>query len=149
MPSATIPLTAFNATPFAHADPSPIVAELVAGLREDRLKLRDEKLASFHTRNSYSKEAVEAAEYLRSEMERLGCRSPELHKYRSDFSANVHCVVPGSGTVEDVIVVGAHYDSRSASVNDPTQRAPGVDALLLICFEQNACPLISSHLPLF
>jgi hypothetical protein len=30
-------------------------------------------------------EAVEAADYLKSEMQRLGCQSPQLHKYRPGF----------------------------------------------------------------
>jgi len=82
-------------------------------------------LATYHTRNSLSTEAVEAAEWLVDQLLALGCDDIELHEFRSGYAPNVLCYV--RSTNPDLVVVGAHYDSRARSVNSRTERAPGAD----------------------
>jgi len=47
--------------------------------------------------------------------------------FQSGWSSNVIAERKGTLSPASIVVVGAHYDSRSTDVNSPTQRAPGAD----------------------
>lgn len=109
------------------SEKNPRIVELLSYVSEDDLRTRDEKLASWFTRNSLSKEAVEVSQYLQTELENLGCTDVELQGFRNGYSPNVYCTLVGTDSSLSSIVVGAHYDSRSTGLTDPSQRAPGAD----------------------
>jgi len=117
----------FNATRFTVADPDPHVAEFLTRLDEEVIKSYDTHLASYNSRNSYSPDALTAADWIKDFMDEKGCKNAQLMPFRNGWAPNVVCQIPGTDPTEAPIVVGAHYDSRSTNVNSPTQRAPGAD----------------------
>jgi len=117
----------FNAH-YSVSEPDPIVSKFVDAIDEARIKATVETLANdFFTRNSVSSDAVEAAIYLEKLYEEYGCEQIRTHNFRSGYSPNVICQLTGSDPDAPVVVVGAHYDSRSTGVTNPSQRAPGAD----------------------
>jgi len=105
---------------------NPLIEELVMSVSESRLRTTVEILADFHTRNSYSVDSKDAAEWLMSQFRSLGCSEVSSESFRSDMSPNVLCY-KRSPVNSKLIVVGAHYDSRGRSVSSKTERAPGAD----------------------
>jgi len=51
----------------------------------------------------------------------------EHHAFRAGMAPNVIATKLGIATPDRVVVVGAHYDSRSTDVNSPTMAAPGAN----------------------
>jgi len=118
----------FDASPYLSGAPDPLVAKFVASISEEGIKSQVEELASrFFTRNSLSSDAIEAAQFLEAKFQSLGCQSTRLQQFRSGYSPNVICELPGFDQDAPLVVVGAHYDSRASRVTDPTERAPGAD----------------------
>jgi len=85
-----------------------------------------EELSSFYTRLSSSTQARDAQHYLEERYKGYGF-SVETYAFNSLYSEDV--IAEKKGTVDPsiIIVVGAHYDSRSTSLTDVTLRAPGAD----------------------
>jgi len=119
----------FDPTPYLNLTaPDPLVELFVSGISLTRIRNNVERLAlDFFTRNSYSTEAIEAAQYLRDLMTQYGCLQARIESFRTGFSPNVFCEIPGYDLSSSPVFVGAHYDCRSTGLNDPTQRAPGAD----------------------
>lgn len=73
---------------------------------------------------------AEAADYLASIFAQTGVEPRRLgYRVGSDLHENVELEIPGSGLAEEIVVLGAHYDSptRSPGAND---NATGVAVLL-------------------
>jgi len=120
--------SSFDPTPYEIDEPDPLVARVVASISEDRLRFLVNHLANgFFTRNTFSTQAIEAAQFLHSQMNELGCQSTRFHEYSTGYAPNVICELPGYDADASIVVVGAHYDSRATRVNDPNERAPGAD----------------------
>jgi len=81
---------------------------------------------NFNTRNSLSPLTIEAGKYLLERAAKYGCINGQLGNFRAGYAPNAYCYLPGESQSQ-IIVVGAHYDSRTINVNDFTSRAPGAD----------------------
>eukprot|EP00026_Physarum_polycephalum_P008461 Phypoly_transcript_08547.p1 GENE.Phypoly_transcript_08547~~Phypoly_transcript_08547.p1 ORF type:complete len:446 (+),score=64.23 Phypoly_transcript_08547:139-1476(+) len=112
--------------------PNPIIQGLVDQVNEENLRYFVEFLSGelpgspLYTRNSLSKDAVVASEWLTRQFTSFGFQT-SIQCYRADYSCNVVATRKGSTLPNEVIIVGAHYDSRASSATDPTQRAPGAN----------------------
>jgi len=108
-------------------DHDPLVQGLVDTLSRQRIQDTVYNLSlNYFTRNSLSALTVEAGKYLLERAAGYGCVNGAQQFYRAGYAPNVFCYFPGESTSQ-VIVVGAHYDSRTTNVNDNTTRAPGAD----------------------
>eukprot|EP00756_Hemistasia_phaeocysticola_P031682 Hpha_TRINITY_DN16367_c1_g9::TRINITY_DN16367_c1_g9_i1::g.62892::m.62892 len=101
------------------------VQTAVQAVSEDELKKAVTSLQEYNSRNSYSKDAVTAQEWLVSQFESYGAKV-SLFTFRDDMPPCVIAEFAGRDP-DRIIVTGAHYDSRSTDNTSPTQRAPGAD----------------------
>jgi len=99
----------------------------VESITETKLRTNVERLSSFHSRNSLSPDARNAASYLSSQMDQVNCQNIREVVFMTDYARNVICDIPGSDPGLAPVWIGAHYDSRGPSLYSPTQRAPGAD----------------------
>jgi len=117
----------FNASRYS-VEAEPHIAELISRLDVNNIRSMNERLAAYNSRNSHSPDTITAATWLRNHMEvDLDCKNAQLINFRANWAPNVVCEIPGTNPNAPIVVVGAHYDSRSTNVNSPTQRAPGAD----------------------
>lgn len=66
---------------------------------EKELRKSVERLAQFHTRNSLSKDANEAAQWLKEQLIALGCTNPTFKAFKSGYSPNVVCTIESTNKV--------------------------------------------------
>jgi Peptidase family M28 len=87
------------------------------------------RLSEFPTRHTRSPHNAAAAQWLKAECEALGYADVTLHDFPIDGvqRSNVVCTKPGGSEPSRYVVVGAHYDSRAADLDDPSAAAPGAD----------------------
>jgi len=85
-----------------------------------------EQLSNYHSRQSKSIGAQQAERFLVEYYTRHGFETSTF-TFRSDYSDNVIAERKGILFPDEIIIVGAHYDSRATDTNSPTQRAPGAD----------------------
>lgn len=104
----------------------PTIAKLVADVDADLVKKHDLHLSSYNSRLAISPGAVEAQEWIAQYYSSLGLVVSTEH-FRKDYSSNVIAELPGFGDASKVVIIGAHYDSRSTSLSNPNMRAPGAD----------------------
>jgi len=78
------------------------------------------------TRNSFSQDAVKASEWIVSQFSQFGLKAG-TQCWDPRYSCNVVGILQGATFPSEVIVLGAHYDSRAANSSSPTQRAPGAN----------------------
>jgi len=118
----------FDPTPYLAKEADPIIAKFVADVSEAHIREHVDFLATaFFTRNSLSTDAVQASEFLANRLADLGCQKVTRTVFLPNYAPNVICELPGTDPTSPGVVVGAHYDSRSTGVSNPTQRAPGAD----------------------
>ncbi|CAO3564237.1 unnamed protein product [Mortierella alpina] len=97
----------------------------VKTMEEDVTWLSGEAEGSpFITRSSTSKQSLEVAEWIKSQFESYGCHTVELMQYQSRFGPNVVCTFKGTEHPDELVIIGAHHDSRGSFLNP---RAPGAD----------------------
>lgn len=84
-------------------------------------------LLAFPTRHTLSPHNVGAAEWLRGQFSSYGYADVILHDFEIEERTrhNVVCTKPGGGEPERFVIICAHYDSRTSSLNDFTSAAPG------------------------
>jgi Zn-dependent M28 family amino/carboxypeptidase len=104
-----------------------VVTKIVNSISEIRLRAIVEDLSSYHTRNSFSSDAVQAASFLADTLATLGCLNVRTVPFQSGYAPNVFCEIPGTDPSADAVYVGGHYDSRGIDRASPTERAPGAD----------------------
>jgi len=116
-----------------HEEPDPYIQSLVAGVSQEDLRFFVEYLSGeaegspILTRNSLSQGGVTASQWLLKEFASFGF-TVSTQPYRDGYSENVVAIWPGGfENNTEVVVVGAHYDSRASNVNSPTDRAPGAN----------------------
>jgi Zn-dependent M28 family amino/carboxypeptidase len=102
------------------------IVSLLKGVSQTSLTDLITKFQNYHTRNSYSKDLADACEFVASEFSRYGF-DVSRHDYSTSMPANVVAEFKGTGNSDKIIVVGAHFDSRSTDSRSVTQRAPGAD----------------------
>lgn len=104
----------------------PLIVDAIAKASRDFQYESLDKLSAIFTRVSMSTGAMEAAEYLEEVYSSFGFTVTRFD-FRSDYSPNVIAEKKGETNPDKIVVVGAHYDSRSTNANSVTLRAPGAD----------------------
>lgn len=96
----------------------------VENFKKDVMYLSGESEDSpLKTRHSFTKDAIKAAKWLKMRFESYGAKC-ELQDFLLGFSPNVVCEYKGSSKPDEIVVLGAHYDSRGTFGR---VRAPGAD----------------------
>lgn len=114
----------------------PQVEEVLSLISQDSLEAYIAEFTSYNGRNSYSGNVTtfefpkgsldQAADWASIELEKNGFEVTR-DDYDSRFTPQIIARLPGLETPENVIVMGAHFDSRGTSTTSATQRAPGAD----------------------
>lgn len=112
------------------------IQSTIAGITEATVRVHLEQLSGEAanstqiTRHSASVGStdgiVQAAEYVQRQMESYGFDST-LDYWRSGYGPNVVSVLRGERDPEEIVIVGAHLDSRNGQMSDSTGRAPGAN----------------------
>ena len=94
-----------------------------------RLRSSLERLVGFPTRHTLSPQNVAVAHWLRDEFRGMGYGDVTLHDFRIKDSTrhNVVCSKTGTEKPERVLILCAHYDSRTTDLLDARSSAPGAD----------------------
>lgn len=85
--------------------------------------------ANFKTRHTVSPLNVKAANWIKSELQKIGYADVTLHdfKFQGQTRHNVVATKLGKTDPETFLIVCAHYDSRMENLDDHTSVAPGAD----------------------
>jgi len=110
----------------ASIEPDPVIAGVIATVSQQRLNDTVTQLSSYYSRQSYALGALEAQKWLEQEYLALGFRVITI-PFGPDYSDNVIAELKGEEDPSKIVVLSAHYDSRSTNRADPLQRAPGAD----------------------
>ncbi|MFK7802184.1 MAG: M20/M25/M40 family metallo-hydrolase [Anaerolineae bacterium] len=127
-----------------YPDLDPDIATLVNAVSEQQLMAYVQRLESFGTRNAFSDVESQtfgigaARRWIQQEMTRVGQASNgrlivENDPFRLDYSGffaeqeNIIATLPGTEPGAGVIVIMAHYDTRSVDETDGFTRAPGAN----------------------
>jgi Zn-dependent M28 family amino/carboxypeptidase len=95
-----------------------------------RIEATVKHLAAYPTRLSGTPESDQAADWLADLYRSLGDEQVvfEAFDLRDGVKArNLLITRPGTDPAAPILVIVAHYDSRSAKIRDPAARAPGAD----------------------
>ena len=111
-----------------------LVDSMLANVSAQNLIANVEILSSLYSRHVNSPTIIQAADVVFSGFQAGGGRlivayqdfELEYEGFRT-IQRNVIARLPGSDPNAGVIVIGAHYDSRAADLNDAAVRAPGAD----------------------
>jgi len=106
--------------------PDPLVQQLVAAVKEENVKNTDLHLSNYLTRLSISPTVLEAQKWLEGQYSGLGL-AVSLFPFQPGYGSNVIAELKGSEDPSKIVVIGAHYDSRSTDMRDVRLRAPGAD----------------------
>jgi hypothetical protein len=102
------------------ADPD--IKAMVDAVSRGTLQTQVLELQDFGSRHSMLRGGRLASRYIRAQFRAQGYTNVRLHDY-NDWNDNVVCVKEGSLHPDEVVVLGAHYDSDSWDIHD----APGAD----------------------
>jgi len=108
------------------------IQEFLANVSASEIQDINTKLAygdpngTWNTRNSYGTGATLAVNWTLREFQNAGA-SAQRYTFRTDMCDNLVAEFRGTALPNEIIVLGAHLDSRSTQVNSPTQVAPGAD----------------------
>jgi len=110
------------------------ILTLLDSVSAEKLMAHVEALAAIHTRHVNSQGIGEAATLVRDGFDSAGGRLqvafdpfPLTFDGLPTTQQNVVATLPGSDPSAGVVVVGAHYDSRTVDIDDASSRAPGAD----------------------
>merc|ERR1711916_1724 len=108
--------------------PNPVIIDMMDKVDTGNLRASLEYLtgvsSDITTRNSFSADAPKVATWLKGQMDALGYET-EIMPFKTGYGPNVIATIKGE--LDAMVVLGAHYDSRSRDVNSPTNPAPGAD----------------------
>lgn len=103
------------------------IEECVSKVNRDELYENVRYLSEeFHTRQSYSDDIRDAQAWLENEYHERGLQV-STHSYNSAIAPNVVAELIGAVNPSKIVVIGAHYDSRTVNSGSTTDRAPGAD----------------------
>jgi hypothetical protein len=105
---------------------NPLIVDALNSVVESTYVDNVAHLADYFSRNSRAGGAKQAEEWIAAQFESFGFATSRF-AFDATMSRNVIAEIKGVGATEEVVVVGAHYDSRSTNTNDPDLRAPGAD----------------------
>jgi hypothetical protein len=106
--------------------PDPNIVKLISGANFENVKSNNIHLSNYFTRLATSTEVLKAQDWLADTLKSLGLKVTTT-SFRPGFSNNVIAELPGQSDPTKIVVLGAHYDSRSTAISDPNMRAPGAD----------------------
>jgi len=106
-------------------DPDPVIVEVLKQVNGENMMNYIVDLASFYTRHSRAFGSVQASEYLVNQYTDYGLETSTFF-FQTNFSDVVIAESTGTSYPDEVIVVGAHYDSRAQRFV-PNERAPGAN----------------------
>jgi len=133
VPSLPVKISDYNALEnFDSTAPNDAISDFIALFQAANLLNWDNSLAfgapsgAWDTRNSFSTGAAAAVNYVASNFQSFGASTTQ-NTFRSDMCNNIIAQYTGTVNPNNIIVFGAHLDSRAALVNSTTQVAPGAD----------------------
>jgi len=104
----------------------PYIEGLLRLVSGDQIMARVVELSNIHTRQSQSTGARDAQNLLATAFRSYGF-SVTTHAWRTGYADNVIAELRGTQTPNEIVVIGAHYDSRGPNSGSTTARAPGAD----------------------
>lgn len=111
--------------------PVPEITAAVARIEPARIEADVRKLCSFPSRHSRSAGADQAAQWIRERFLAIGYPEADVQFHEFPMGGrtcrNVVATRKGEGDSPPIIVIGAHFDSRSADIDRPDAPAPGAD----------------------
>lgn len=127
----TVPLLPYNKPrgrimSFNLTEPNPKIQHAISLASSASQEAFLDKLSSYWTRSSLSEDAMDAAEYLTEMYTSYGFEVSRFD-FSDGYSPNIVAELNGQTHPDQIVVIGAHYDSRSTNSYDVTLRAPGAD----------------------
>lgn len=111
--------------PAARAAADPAIQTLVDAVEAQNIEASVQSLSSIFSRRANHSGAVVAQNQIQAELQGLGLAT-SLQNFGSSYSRNVVAEIPGLVAPNEVIVIGAHYDSINLS-GGSSATAPGAD----------------------
>ncbi len=111
---------------FAATTVDPLVADLVAQVDQGALLLTVTDLVGIHNRRADQPGGITAQNQLVSRFQAIPGLAVSVEALGGGYHGNVVAELPGSTASEEVVVIGAHYDSVNWQGN-PGSAAPGAD----------------------
>eukprot|EP01043_Picozoa_sp_COSAG02_P054699 COSAG02_NODE_6233_length_3709_cov_65.198892_4_plen_346_part_00 len=102
--------------------------DLLEFISEAQLTEMISQLQDYTSRNSFAGDngLNQAAAFAEAELLALGFEVTRM-PFREDMTAQIIATRRGTEEPDEIVVVGAHFDSRGTMSTSPTQRAPGAD----------------------
>jgi hypothetical protein len=122
------PITRRDSFVYNVTAPDPVILNVIKSVNPTSIHNYIRHLASedIWSRQSQSDGAKIAQTYLETTFKSFGF-DVSTHYFRAGMSENVVAEKKGTDPTNEIIVVGAHYDSRGPNSGSTTQRAPGAD----------------------
>ena len=112
------PATFMDVARWSTGERSAAIEDALAKVSRDEMELTVRSLAGFGTRLSYSDEVNDAADFAKRQFESKNAGATvTLRSFRDDMGANVVAEIKGTDLSDEIVVVGAHYDSRNAKAS--------------------------------
>jgi len=105
----------------------PVIERIVAAVDPGLVEKTDVHLSSYFSRLAIGTGAVEAQQWITNYYQSLPGLKVNTQFFRAGYSENVIAELEGAEDPSQVVLIGAHYDSRATSITNPDQRAPGAD----------------------
>ncbi|MDX1373729.1 MAG: M20/M25/M40 family metallo-hydrolase, partial [Nitrososphaeraceae archaeon] len=112
------------------------IGSIIDNVNSTRLKNWVDILSSFHTRHTKSNNLENVVNWLNNELQKV-CKDnrvlfqnfTKMDQNQTFYLKNLICKKPSITDTENnnTIIIGAHYDSRAANLNNTKVRAPGAD----------------------
>lgn len=102
--------------------------DLLSFISEEQLEDTISRLQEYVSRNSFSQDngLNQAAAFAEEQLLAYGFEVTRM-PFREDMTAQIIATKRGTDAPDEIVVVGAHFDSRGTMNSSPTQRAPGAD----------------------
>lgn len=123
LPAQIADLGGFSTHPHGNLTRDPVITGMIGAMNETNIYNTDYALQSIPTRLYGTPGNAEAASFLYSKLSAI----PGLQvSYEGGSFKNIIGILPGTDNSSDgIVVVGAHYDSRSTDITCSTAKAPG------------------------
>jgi len=104
----------------------PYIEKVLEEVDASRIYQEIVTLSNIHTRQAQSSGARQAQNYLATTFQNYGF-TVTTHSFQSTYTDNVIAEIRGTTNPDEIVVIGAHYDSRNTDRFSTTARAPGAD----------------------
>ncbi|MCC6672640.1 MAG: M20/M25/M40 family metallo-hydrolase [Planctomycetes bacterium] len=107
------------------AAPDPRIQALVGQVQKSELVRHVQALSALHTRRTNRPENAQAVQYLLTELARYPRLTVKTETFNASYGPNVIAELKGHDQPNDIVMVGAHFDSLVGA--GTTAAAPGAD----------------------